>query len=332
MAGELSLTRTYNRVFSMIGDMPVQDVIFDNISARTALLFRMREMGAIIPIGGAPHLRFTILKELPTTTGYTDLDPIEPVRPNPYTSCVYEWKQLQCPIEVSGRDMIITDDSDEAIENLLTGFLEAAEISMRDAIGGSTVGIFSDADESDLTRITGLQNFFTSSTTTGTVGQLSRATLTAWRHQSANVSSDFSANGLARFRTLYRQCGRHDEQVDTIVLNGSTMDNYENALTSTFQVNMPLTGSEGMLDAGFQNIRYKNAVVFPDDSVPANYGYFLNLAKYIRLYVRRGREAEIGDFVKATNKDALSTHVLWAGNMVTTNLARGGVLLNGDTD
>lgn len=71
--------------------------------------------------------------------------------------------------------------------------------------------------------------------------------------------------------------------------------------------------------------------MFADDGCPANFGYFLNIAKYIRLIVRTGRNAEIGDFVKARDVDDLVTHVLWAGNLITTNLARNGVLLNSDT-
>jgi hypothetical protein len=220
---------------------------------------------------------------------------------------------------------------ENAIVDLLAMFIEAAEVSLRDALGGSSVGIFSSSGNATLTAVSGLQNMLQTSTTTGTVGQLNRATLTVWRHQSANVSSSFTTNGLNRMRTLYRQCGRFDENIDTIAVNGSTIDNYERALTSTFQVNVPQTGSAQMLDGGFANILYKNAVMFADDGCPANFGYFLNLAKYIRLVVREGRNAEIGDFVKARDVDDLSAHIFWAGNLITTNLARNGVLLNADT-
>ena len=48
--------------------------------------------------------------------------------------------------------------------------------------------------------------------------------------------------------------------------------------------------------------------------------------------VREGRDAEIGDFVKARDVDDLSAHVLWAGNQVITNLGRNGVVINGDTN
>lgn len=331
MAGNLSLTRTYDRFFSIVRDELASNTIFDNVSTKTALLFAMKMMGMIHVVGGRPHLRFTIMKELPTTIGYNDLDPLTPERADPATSAIFEWKQLATPIQVSGLDMIKTEGA--GIVDLLELFMNAAEASQREALGGSSVGIFSSADETNLRALTGLQNFLTSSTTTGTVGNLSRVTLAVWRHQSGNVSSDFSANGLPTFRTLYRQTHRWNENVDLIVLNGSTMDNFERDLTSTFQVNLPLgfsAGDQSMIDAGFANMRYKNALMFDDDGVPANTGYFLN-SKYTGLYVREGRESEIGDFVKAQNKDDLVSYVLFAGNLCTTNLARQGILLNSDT-
>ena len=68
-----------------------------------------------------------------------------------------------------------------------------------------------------------------------------------------------------------------------------------------------------------------------DDGCPDNRGYFLNLLKYHRLFVRTGRDAEIGDFVKSRDKDDLVSFVLWAGNQINTALNRNGVLLNADT-
>ena len=330
MAGNLSLTREYNRIFTIMRD-EFEPILWDNVTTRTSLLFRMKEMGAIQNMGGREHLRFNIVKELPDTSAYTDLDTLTPSRADPATSAVYEWKQLSTPIQMSGLDMIKTGQNAEP--QLLKMFIEASELSMRDGIGGNSIGIYSDAGESDLTKISGLQNMLTTSTTTGTVGQLSRATTTAWRHVAVDVSNDFSVNGLIQLRSLYRQTGRFDETVDSIVVTGSTMDNYERDLTSTFQVNLPLSGppEQKMIDAGFANVRYKNALVFNDDGVPANKGYALNLAKSVRLIVREGRNAEIGDFVKSRDKDDLVAYILWAGNLITTQLRNNGLLENADT-
>lgn len=332
MAGNLSLTRVYNRIFTIMRDEAIEPYLFDNISSRTALLYCLKEKGAIKKVGGSPHLRFNILKELPTTEGYTDLDAITPVRADPATSAIYDWKQLQCPVQVSGLDMIRTGD--DAAPDLLEMFIQAAEISMRDAIGGSSIGIFSDGADTDKGKITGLQTHFSTSTTTGSVGLLNRATTTAWRHQLANVSSAFDTNGLIRMRTLYRQCSRADETPDIFVVNGSTWDNFNRELTTTFQTNMPLAdvgaGSKAMLDAGFPNIRWYGANLFHDDGVPANTGYLFN-SDYVQLYVREGRDAEISDFIKSNDKDDLVAFIFWAGNLINKNLARGGLLQNADT-
>ena len=330
MAGNLSLTRVYNRIFTIMRDEALEPYLWDNVSARTAYLYCMKAKGAIKEVGGKEHLSFKILKELPTTQGYTDDGVLTPVRADPYTRVVYEWKQLACPVMVTGLDMIKTGEGAEP--DLLEAFIEAAEISMRDAIGGSTNGVFSDGDETVLDEITGLQNILGTSTTTGTVGQLSRATLSVWRHQSANVSSAFDTNGLNRMSTLYRQCTRADESPDIFTVNGETWDNFLRETTRTFEVHLPFMGKpdEMMVEAGFPNVRFFGALLFPDDGVPANVGYLIN-SKYINIIVREGRNAELGDFVKSQSKDDLVSYVLWAGNQVCKGLRYNGILQNADT-
>lgn len=330
MAGNLSLSRTYDRIFTIMRDEAIGADLWDNVSTRTALLYCLKAKGAIVELGGMPHLSFKILKELPTTVGYSDDDVLTPVRADPFTRAIYVWKQLACPVMLTGRDMIQTGEGAEP--DLLESFIQVAEISMKETIGGSTSGIFSDGDETVENEITGLQNHFTTSTTTGTVGQLSRATLSNWRHQLQNVSSAFDTNGLNAMTTLYRQCTRFDESPDIVVVNGSTWDNFLRETTRTFQTNNPFMGSPDqlMVDAGFPNVRWFGAYLFPDDGVPANAGYFLN-TKFIKLYVRSGRNAELGDFIKSREYDDLVSYVLWAGNLCNTNLSRGGLLQNADT-
>lgn len=330
MAGNLSLTRTYDRIYTIMRDEAIEPYLWDNVSARTAYLYAMKAKGAIKEVGGSPELSFKILKELPTTVGYSDDEALTPVRGDPWTWATFLWKQLACPVQVTGLDMIRTGEGAEP--DLLEGFIQSAEISMRDAVGGSTVGVFSDGDETVRNEITGLQNILTTSTTTGTVGQLSRATLAVWRHQLANVSSAFDTNGLNRMTTLYRQCTRADESPDMVVLNGDTWDNFLRETTRTFQTNVPGIGDpdKAMVDAGFKNISWFGATMFPDDGVPANAGYFIN-SKYINILVRQGRNAELGDFVKANNRDDLVGYVFWAGNQICKGLRYNGILQNADT-
>lgn len=91
MAGNLSLTRTYNRIFTIMRDEALEPYLWDNVSARTPYLYCMKAKGAIKEVGGTPNLRYKILKELPTTEGYTDDGVLTPVRADPWTSAVFEY-------------------------------------------------------------------------------------------------------------------------------------------------------------------------------------------------------------------------------------------------
>ena len=331
MAGNLSLTREYGRIFTIMRDEVIDPYLWDNVSTRTALLYCMKAKGAIIETGGRPQLAFKILKELPTSVGYSDLETITPVRGDPWTQARYLWKQIACPVQVSGLDMIQTGEGNES--DLLEGFIQTAEISMRESIGGSSIGIFSSIGDTTLTGISGLQSHFTTSTTTGTVGQLSRASQSNWRHQLQNVASAFDSNGINLMTQLYYECSRFDETPDIFVVTKSTWLNFMRETTRTFSTNFPMMIGEGdkmMIDAGFPNTRHFGALLFGDDGCLANTGYCFN-TKFVKLYVRSGRNAELGDFVKSQSKDDLAAFVFWAGELCNTNLARGGLLQNADT-
>lgn len=326
----LSLTRNYDRIFTIMRD-EASPLLWDNASARTPYLYCMKAKGAIKEEGGKEHLRYKILKELPTTVGYSDDDTITPVRADPYTSAVYVWKQLACPVMISGRDMIQTGEGAEP--DLLQAFIEAAELSLRDAVGGSTLGVFADGDETTEGEITGLQNILGTSTTTGTVGQLSRATFSNWRHNSGNVASAFDTNGINIMSELYVNCTRADESPDIFVVTQSAFLNFLRETTRTFQTHVPFMSGDpdqAMVEVGFPNVRFFGSTLFPDTNVPANAGYLIN-SKYINIIVRSGRNAELGDFVKPTNQDVLTTFVYWAGNQICKGLRYNGILQNADT-
>jgi hypothetical protein len=98
MAGNLSVTREYDRVFSLVQDKLSSNVLFDNVSTRTALLFALKLKNAMPIVDGRAHLRFSILKELPNTIGYTDDDTLTPERADAFTSAIYEYCNKLCSI------------------------------------------------------------------------------------------------------------------------------------------------------------------------------------------------------------------------------------------
>ena len=207
-------------------------------------------------------------------------------------------------------------------------------MSLAEALSGSTVGVFTASADGD-TTVTGLPSLVSSTPTTGTIGNISRTNV-FWQNQSANVSSDFSANGYTTMRSLYLLCSRGDEVPDTIVLTRAAFANFLNNATNTFRLNEPLSRQavdEGMVEMGFPHAMFHGAVVIFDDGVPANQGYFLNLRKkYTQLVVQEDRSFAIKGLISPADRDALTGHAIWAGNQCVTSMPRQGHLLNADTD
>ena len=284
-------------------------------------------------VAGGTQLVLRLLNELPTATDYSDLDVLNPSRANPVEAAIFNWKQFAVPIQISGRDMLINAASDTAMTSILTLFVEAAITSARNHAGG-TNGIFSINNEANR-GITGLQTILSqvgnAAPTTGTVGNLDRATRTYWRNRVVNVSSDFSANGYDGMIDLYTQCQRGDEVPDVIVFNRSTYFNYiRNSITS-IRFNLPLTSQQKTLDVGFSNVTFLNALIGPDDGVPTNRGYFIT-SKYMHWMVHSMREFELGPVAFTPSLDALSGWLFFAGNLGVSAMQQHGVLLNGDTN
>jgi hypothetical protein len=60
-----------------------------------------------------------------------------------------------------------------------------------------------------------------------------------------------------------------------------------------------------------------------DSHVPANHIFFLN-EDYIYLFVNPRADFNMKEFREPVNQDAMTSLILWAGNVVLSNCARQG--------
>ena len=276
----------------------------------------------VFPIHGANNSTFQ---------SYSDFDTLDVTNQDNQEASIWNWKNLAVSITVSGPLLRKNAGNDQKVIDIMMTKVEEAEIAMREGVSDQLFGSAGDSSND----LNGLQNILSSSTTTGTAGTLSRATASYWRHKSANVLGDFSANGFARMRTLYNDCLAGTEKVNLIVLTQETFQNYEQNLTAVqgvserFVVASPFNSIKG--DAGMHVLRFKGAPVIFDDNCAANVGYFIN-TDTMRFVVHADADFATTPFVKAGNQDAKTAQILLMANQCCTNLMRNGVLLNGDTD
>src|SRR3990167_292447 len=328
----LSLTKTWNYLAASTIER-ISPFISDVVTGRVFLLHVLDQSGMRQRVNGGTQLVLRLLNELPTATDYSDLDALNPSRANPVEAAIYNWKQFAVPIQISGRDMLVNSGSDVAMTNILTLFVEAAIASARNHAGGVN-GIFSANTEASR-GITGTQNILThvanAAPTAGTVGNLDRATRTYWRNRVVNVAGDFSANGYDRMLDLYTQCQRGDETPGVIALTRAAYFNYIRNSIGSIRFNVPLTAQQKTLDVGFSNVTFLNAIIGPDDGVPADRGYFIT-PKYWHWMVHPMREFELGPVAFTPSLDALSGWLYFAGNQGVSAMQQHGLLLNADTN
>ena len=328
MPGETALTRTWNDIVSHTRDR-ISPLMADNVSSRIPYLVMLNAMDRKELWDGGNQIHFNIFKDLGVAEGYTDMDVVQTTRTQHATRAIYEWKQLQSPVTISGREMA-QNSGEAAIKNLLKSRIEAAVISLANTIGGATSGLFSNNTESTLTSLTGLQALVSFTPTSGTVGNISRAN-SFWQNQADAVSTNWSTDGLSSMRNLWLLCSHGSDVPDLIVFNRSYFSNYETSLQATLSYNLPSANQQWVLDLGIPNVmNFKGAPMIYDDGVPANRGYFVN-SKYLRFIVHKDRDFELGEFVVNSDLDALMSHIWFMGEQCVDGMRYQGLLSGGDT-
>jgi hypothetical protein len=308
-----------------------QPSFVDAVSTNIPYLFFLIDRGMKQTKSGGARLLYPIHgANNDTFQSYASYDTLNTTPQDNQVVSIWNWKNLAVSITIDGPLLRQNSGSDTQIINVLTTKIEEAEIAMREGISDQLFGSAGDSSND----LNGLQNILSTATTTGTTGSLSRATNSFWRHNSRNVSNDFSANGVNRMRSLYNDCLTGTEKVNLIVATQSVMENYELGITSTagqserFVVSSPFNSIKG--DQGFHVLRYKGAMMFFDDNTVANSTYFINTNTVIWV-VHTDADFATRPFISVAQQDAKISQILVQANQVCTNLQRNGVLLNGDT-
>ena len=319
----LSTTVNWDTIRS-ITHPKVSQKIADNITGKIPLLYFLDRMGNKEYEEGGFNYMLPVFKELSTAQFYNGQTVLSSNEADPFTTAIYERKQVSVPIVATGTKMLQNSGSNpEAIVNYMTAIVEAAEESMKNAMAGSANGVFSSNGESDL-GITGLQNIVSTTPSSGTTGGLDRSTYTFWQNQYTTSATNFSTSGRSAFDTAFYSCVRGDESPTIIVTTQAAYINLNRVLTGTVQYNQP-SPKVAYGDLSFEHIYWHGVPVMFDSNCPANSAYFLNL-KYLKLMVHKERDMVFRDWITPNDQDSLVARMYWAGNLVCSNVSRQGLV------
>lgn len=241
------------------------------------------------------------------------------------TSAQYEWVQSAINVVSSGRELRMNSGREQIIS------LAAARTknAMRTASNYMSIDIYSSGALAN--QMGGLAAIITTDGT-GTVGGINSGTYTFWANQYRECSGTNTvtkANIKEEMNALWYPCVRGNDKPDLIVFSQDFYGFYEASLQDLQR----WTNNEGAnaATAGFNALKYKSAdVIFDSNSnfgTTAERGYFIN-SDYLELVVHRDANWTTMDEKASVNQDGVVIPVLWMGQMVCSNRARQGIIID----
>lgn len=299
----------------------------DNVSKNNALLNRLQSKGKIRTVSGGSK----ILEELEYGEGdmvwYNGYDKISYSPKQLFTAAEYALKLCAVPVAISGEDMLKNSGREQMID-LFDKRIKNAEKTMKNQMAKA---IYGDGSGNSGKEIGGLKLLVADDPTSGTVGNINRATggNEFWRNQTKTSTAAITKDTIrSEMDAIYLNCCRGTDKPDLIVADNSMYSLYESSLADLQRFSNPQ-----MAEAGFQALKYKGADVIFDGGqggyCPEKHMYFLN-TDYIYLRPHKDRNMKvIGGDRMAVDQDALYKIIGWAGNMTLSNASLQGVLISG---
>ena len=303
--------------------------ITDNVSKHNALLNRMRSRGKIKTVGGGYEIAEPIsYAENSTYQRYAGYDALNTNASDVLTTVKYPFRQVALHVTASGRE-IRMNSSKEAMKNLVRARKDNA---MDTATNQFAIDLYSSGALSE--QVNGLQNLIQTNGQ-GTVGGIDSATWTFWRNKfreasGTNTAATPTVANSVQFKgdmnALWLSLNRGTDKPDLIVM---THDFY--ALYEVAEQEKQRYADSDLAKAGFTTLKYKSAdVIFDDNANFATTGetaYFLN-TNYLYLVQHREAQWTPDDEKTPTNQDAVVVPIYWMGNLVCTNRALQGRLID----
>lgn len=229
------------------------------------------------------------------------------------------WRFYSCPVTLSDHDLRV-NTGPEALSSLMeheimqgyrsVGELIATHLYENSGISGAITDLSTIIDASG-SAVQGLDG--DTYTDWNSRGVSARGTAVA---SISFASGSFAAQGLDDMRIAYNNASEGSIQPQAIYCGWLPYGYYEGSL----QPQERFTNTN-IADAGFQQLAFKAAPVFPDSYIPdsssAGLMYFLNF-DCIEFVALSGADFALGEFVRVENQSARVAQVETTGQLVVT--------------
>jgi hypothetical protein len=300
----------------------------DNVSKHNAVYRRLRDRGKIQTRSGGTTLVVGLdYAENGTYQRFSGYDALNVNASDVMTSAEYNWSQVAIHVTASGRELRMNSGK-EAMINLVKSRITNAK---RTAANNMSIDLYSTGSLTN--QIGGLGAIITAAGT-GSVGGIDSGTYTWWANQFQEIpgtnaytgTTELPSNIVSGMNKLWLKTTRGGDKTDLIVLTHDFYVGYEGSLQQYQRFASPSSAA-----AGFESLKFKTADVIFDDnsnfSTTGETGYFLN-TDYLFLIEHPEARWTQDDQKVPVNQDAVVIPMYWMGQLVCSNRARQGRLID----
>lgn len=292
--------------------------IADNVTKNNGLLSYLQKRGNTRTFSGGRKIYEELSYAENANGGFYSGYDLLPVNPADVISAAeFDIKQAACPIIISGLEELQNAGPEQMID-LMEARINVGEATMANIIATS---LYSDGTGSGGKEITGLKAMVPADPTTGTYGNINRATWTFWRNKKFKTSSvDGSAaatstNIQGYMNSLWSQLVRGADRPNLILMDNGYWGIYMASLQPQQRFTDP-----GTANLGFPTLKYMDADVLLDGGIGGGMAvktmYMLN-TKYVNWRPHSKRNFVPADPRRRVpvNQDAAVVILLFAGNL-----------------
>ena len=291
----------------------------DNVTDNNALLMKLKERDKVRPVsGGHVILEELDIEENSSFKWYSGYEGLNVSPSATFSAAEFGIKECAVAVTMSGLEAA-QNMGREAFIDLLKARVKNAERTMKNKMSEA---IYSDGTGDGGKQIGGLQLLIASNPVIGTVGNINRASVLAWRNQVVGGVTD--ENILQKMNELYLKTKRGMDTTDLIVADDAMYTRYEGRL----QQDMRFALSDNKMGQ-VEHLMYKQAPVVADGGIdgraPTESMYFLN-CNYLSYRPMKGYDMTSSEKRFALDQDAHVQYIFWKGNLTLSNAMLQGRL------
>jgi hypothetical protein len=292
-----------------------QGEIRDNVTKNNALLRHLEKKGHTREFSGGTQIFEEIsFQANPNANWYSGYDPLPTSAADVLSAAAYQIKQAACPVTVSGLELL-QNAGKEKIIDLVDGRMKVAEASMYNLLAQ---GAYSDGTGNSGKQIGGLDIAIPIVPSTGTYGNINRATWPFWSSQVRTAGGTITtATVQTEMNAMWSLLVRGKDHPHIAIMDSF----WWQIFMASLQLIQRFTGAEEG-DLGFPTAKYMNTDCVLDGGIGGfatlKTCYWINTDFfYWRPHAARNMVPLSPEKRYAINQDAVVQILAWAGNITS---------------